>query len=142
MLELTLIPNFKNAFHALMVVLHARPVMIVLNADQTTLWMLNQDFVLKFVVMEKDTLLNVMMVTTLMEMDVQKIVTLKLDSHVMVDHQALKTAVQPFFQLPSQLKTEVNQDFMEKSFLMLDLTTCQRPFFNQLMIVEITATLC
>ena len=100
----------------------------------------NQDFVLKSVVMERDTLLNVMMETTLMGMDVQRIVTSKLDSHVMVDHQALKTAVQPFFQLPSQLKTEVNQDFMEKSFLMSDLTTYQRPFFNQPMIVRITAT--
>lgn len=91
--------------------------------------------------MEKDTLFNVMMETTLMEMDVQKIVTLKLDSHVMVDHQALKIAVQPFFQLPSQLKTEVNQDFMEKSFLMSDLTTYQRLSFNQPMIVRTTATL-
>jgi hypothetical protein len=74
------------------------------------------DFVLKFVVMERDILLNVMMVTTLMVTDVQKIVTLRLDSHVMAVHQALKTAVQLFFHLSSQLKTEVNQDFMERSF--------------------------
>jgi len=74
------------------------------------------DFVLKFVVMERDTLLNVMMETTLMVTDAQKIVTLRLDSHVMAVHQALKTAVQLFFHLSSQLKTEVNQDFMERSF--------------------------
>lgn len=74
------------------------------------------DFVLKFVVMERDTLLNVMMETMLMVMDVQKIVTLRLDSHVMAVHQALKTAVQLFFHLSSQLKIEVNQDFMERSF--------------------------
>lgn len=74
------------------------------------------DFVLKFVVMERDTLLNVMMETMLMVMDVQKIVTLRLDSHVMAVHQALKTAVQLFSHQSSQLKTEVNQDFTERSF--------------------------
>ena len=103
--------------------------------------MLNLAFVWKFAVMERDTLLNVMMETTLMVMDVQRIVTLKSDSLVMAVHQALKTAVQPFFQLLSQLKTEVNQDFMEKSFLMSDLTTYQRLSFNQPMIVRTTATL-
>lgn len=141
MLELTLIPNFKNAFHALMDVFHAKLVTTVLNADQTTIWMLNLAFVLKFAVMERDTLLNVTMETTLMVMDVQRIVTLKLDSLVMAVHQALKIAVQPFSQLPFQLKTEVNQDFTEKSFLMSDLTIYQEPFFNQPMIAEIIATL-
>ena len=91
--------------------------------------------------MERDTLLNVMMETTLMVMDVQKIVTLKSDSLVMAVHQALKIAVQPFSQLPFQLKTEVNQDFMEKSFLMSDLTIYQEPFSNQPMIAEIIVTL-
>lgn len=103
--------------------------------------MLNLAFVLKFAVMERDTLLNVTMETTLMVMDVQKIVTLKSDSLVMAVHQALKIAVQPFSQLPFQLKTEVNQDFMEKSFLMSDLTIYQEPFSNQPMIAEIIVTL-
>lgn len=103
--------------------------------------MLNLAFVLKFVVMERDTLLNVMMETTLMVMDVQKIVTLKSDSLVMAVHQALKTVVQLFFQLPFQFKTEVNQDFTERSFSTSDLTIYQKPFFNQPMIVEIIATL-
>ncbi len=91
--------------------------------------------------MERDTLLNVMMETTLMVMDVQRIVTLKSDSLVMAVHQALKTAVQPFSHPLFQLKTEVNQDFTEKSFLMSDLTIYQKPFFNQPMIAEIIATL-
>lgn len=103
--------------------------------------MLNLAFVFKFVVMERDTLLNVMMETTLMVMDVQRIVTLKLDSLVMVVHQALKIAVQLFFQVPSQLKTEVNQDFTERSFLTSDLTIYQEPFFNQQTIAETIVTL-
>lgn len=76
-----------------------------------------------------------------MVMDVQRIVTLKSDSLVMAVHQALKTAVQPFSHPLFQLKTEVNQDFTEKSFLMSDLTIYQEPFFNQPMIAEIIATL-
>ena len=73
--------------------------------------------------------------------DVQKIVRLKSDSLVMAVHQALETAAQPFFQLFFQLKTEVNQDFMEKLFSTSDLTIYQKPFFNQPMIAEIIATL-
>lgn len=103
--------------------------------------MLNLAFVLKFVVMERDTLLNVMMETTLTVMDVQRIVTLKLDSLAMVVHQVLKTVVQLFFQVPFQLKTEVNQDFSERSFLTSDLTIYQEPFFNQQTIAETIVTL-
>lgn len=82
-----------------------------------------------------------MMEITLMVMDVQRIVTFKLDSLVMVVHQALKIAVQLFFHLPFQLKTEVNQDFTERSFLTSDLTIYQKPFFNQPTIAEIIVTL-
>jgi hypothetical protein len=64
--------------------------------------------------MEKDILLIVMMEITLMAMDAVKIVTLKLDTLVMVDHQVLKIHAQLFFQVPSRLNQEVNQDFMEK----------------------------
>lgn len=103
--------------------------------------MLNLAFVLKFVVMERDTLLNVMMEIMSMVMDVQRIATSKLDSLVMVVHQALKTVVQLFFHLPFQLKTEVNQDFTERSFLTSDSTIYQKPFFNQPTIAEIIVTL-
>lgn len=64
MLELISILNFKNACHALMVALPARPATIALNADLTMLLIQRLDFVLKFAVMEKDTLQNVMMATT------------------------------------------------------------------------------
>lgn len=58
-------------------VLHARLATTVLNVDQTTILMSEVDFVLKFVEMEKDTLLNAMMEITSMEMDAVKIVKLK-----------------------------------------------------------------
>jgi hypothetical protein len=77
--------------------------------------MLKLDFVLKFVVMEKDILQNVMTEITLMVMDAVKIVDSKLVSHAMEDLQALKTLVLPQFQLFFQLKTEDNQGYSEKS---------------------------
>lgn len=77
--------------------------------------MLKLDFVLKFVVMEKDILQTVMTEITLMVTDAVKIVNFKLVSHVMGDLQALKTPVLLQFQLYFQLKTEDNQDYLEKS---------------------------
>jgi hypothetical protein len=64
--------------------------------------------------MERDILLIVMMEITLMVMDAVKIVTLKSDTLVMVDHQVQKIHAQLFFQVPFQFNQEVNQDFMEK----------------------------
>ncbi len=77
--------------------------------------MLKLDFVLKFVVMEKDILQTVMTEITLMVTDAVKIVNSKLVSHAMGDLQALKTPVLLQFQLYFQLKTEDNQDYLEKS---------------------------
>ena len=77
--------------------------------------MLKLDFVLKFVVMEKDILQNVMTEITLMVTDAVKIADSKLVSHAMEDLQALKTLVLPQFQLFFQLKTEDNQGYSEKS---------------------------
>ncbi len=90
--------------------------------------MLKPDFVFKFVVTEKDILLNAMMEITLMVMDVAKIVKPKSDSLAMVDLQAQKTPVLLQFQLPFPSKTEDNQDFTEKSFSTSDLTTFQKLF--------------
>jgi hypothetical protein len=84
------------------------------------------DFVSKFVVMEKDTLYHVMMEIMSMVTDVLKIVKFKSVSHVMVDHQALKTAAQQFFLQPFLSKAEDNQDFTEKSFLTSDSTIFQK----------------
>lgn len=90
--------------------------------------------------MEKDTLLVVMMEITLMAMDAAEIVMLKLDTHVMVVHQAQKTAALLFFLQPFQLNQEANQDSMEKLFSTLDLTIFQRPFFHQPMTADKIAT--
>ncbi len=112
---LSLILNSKSAFHALMDVLHARLATIVLNADRTTLLMPKPDFALKSVVMERDTLLNVMMETTLMVMDAARTVESKSASHATEVHQLPKTHARPFSQQPFQLKTKANQDFTERS---------------------------
>lgn len=48
--------NFKNVFHALMDVYHAKLVMIVLCVDLIIFLIQRADFVSKFVVMEKDIL--------------------------------------------------------------------------------------
>jgi hypothetical protein len=64
--------------------------------------------------MVKSILLAVMMVTTSMAMDAVKIVTFKLDSHVMVDLQAQKIPARPYCHQLFQLKTEANQDFTER----------------------------
>lgn len=74
------------------------------------------DFVLRFAVMERDTLLNVMMETTSMVMDAARTVTLKLDSHATEVHQAQRTHAAPFSHLPFPLNQEVKQDFTERSF--------------------------
>jgi hypothetical protein len=116
MSQLSSILNFKNAFHALMDVFHARLATIVLNADPTTILMLRLAFALKFAVMERDTPLNVMMETTSTVTDVAEIAELKSDSHATEVHQLPETPAVPFFHQPYQFKTEVNQDFTEKSF--------------------------
>lgn len=116
MSELSSTHNSKNVFHALMDVSHARLATIVLNADPTTHLMPRADFVLKFAVMEKDTLLSAMMETTLMVMDAARIATLKLDSHAMAVHQAPKIHAAPFSHQPFPLSQEANQDFTERSF--------------------------
>jgi hypothetical protein len=112
---LSLILNSKSAFHALMDVLHAKLATIVLNADRTTLSMPRPDFVLNSVVMERDTLLNVMMETTLMAMDAARTAESKSVSHATEVHQLPKTHALPFSQQPFQLKTKANQDFTERS---------------------------
>lgn len=114
--ELTSTLNSKSAFHVLMDAFHARLAMIALNADLTTISMQGLDFVLKFVVMERDTLLNVMMETTLTVMDAARIAKSKSASHVTEVHQLPETHAAPFSHQPFQLKTEVNQDFTERSF--------------------------
>ena len=90
--------------------------MIVLNVDLIILLMLKVDFVLKFVVTEKDILQIVMMEIMLMVMDAVEIVKLKLVSHAMVVHLPQKTAALLFFLQPYQLNQEANQDFMERLF--------------------------
>ncbi len=75
--------------------------------------------------MVRSTLRNVMMVITLMVMDAAKIVTLRLDSHVTVDHQGPGIPAHPCFHHSFQLKTKDNQDFMERWFSMSDSTSCQ-----------------
>jgi hypothetical protein len=114
--QLSSILNSRNVFHALTVVFHAKLVMIVLNADPTTLLMLRLDFVLKSVVMERDTPLNVMMETTSTVTDVAEIVESKSDSHATEVHQLPETHAVPFSHQLFQFKTEVNQDFTERSF--------------------------
>ena len=116
MSELISILNSKNAFHALMDVLLAKLATNVLNADLTTLLTPNPGFAFKSVVMERDTLLNVMMETTSMVTDAAKIAELKSDSHASEVRQLPETRAVPFSHQPSQLKTEVNQDFTERSF--------------------------
>lgn len=116
MLELISILNSKNAFHVQMDALPAKLVMIALNADLTTRLTPNLDFALKSVVMERDTLLNVMMETTSMVTDAAKIAELKSDSHVSEVRQLPETHAVPFSHQPSQLKTEANPDFTERSF--------------------------
>lgn len=106
--------NFKSVFHALMDVLPARPVTIVLNADLTTLLMSNQHFVLKFVVMERDTLHNAMTETTSMVTDAAKIAELKSVSHATEVHQLPETHAAVSSHQLFKLKTEVNQDFTER----------------------------
>ncbi len=96
-------------------VLHAKLATIVLNADRTTLSMPRPDFVLNSVVMERDTLLNVMMETTLMAMDAARTAESKSVSHATEVHQLPKTHALPFSQQPFQLKTKANQDFTERS---------------------------
>ena len=59
--------------------------------------------------MEKDTLYHVMMEIMSIVMDVLKIVKFKSVSHVMVDHQALKTAAQQFFLQPFLSNDLMNQ---------------------------------
>ncbi len=110
-----MIPNYKNVFHALTDVSVARLVTTVLNVDQTTTSMPRADYAFKFVVMVNDTLWNVMMEITSMVMDVQEIVMLRLDSHVMVDHQAPKTVVLLSSPVLSQLSQEDNLVSMERS---------------------------
>ena len=70
--------------------------MIVLNVDLIIYLIQRVVFVLKFVVMERNIHLAVMMEIILMVMDAARIVMLRLDTHVMVDHQALKIPVQQF----------------------------------------------
>ena len=65
-------------------------------------------------VMERDTLQIVTMVTTLTVMVAAETVMSKLVSHVTVDPQAPRMLVPLFSHHPFQLKTEVNQDFTEK----------------------------
>lgn len=115
MSELISILNSKNACLALMDVLPVKLATIALNADLITLLMPNPDFVSKSVVMEKDTLLNVMMETTSMVMDAAKIADLKSDSHASEVHQLQETHAVLFSHQPFQLKTEVNPDFTERS---------------------------
>lgn len=88
--------------------------MIVLNVDLTILLTLKLGFVLKYVVMEKDTLQNAMMEITLMAMDAAETVKLKLDFHAMVALQAQKIFAALNYQQPSQSKIEDNQDYTEK----------------------------
>lgn len=114
MSELTLTANCKNVSHVRMDVSVARLVMIVLNADLTTSLIQELHCVWKSVVMVKSTLQTVMMAIMLMATDAARIVTLRLDSHVTVDHQAAEIPAQPCFHQPSQSKTEDNQDFSEK----------------------------
>jgi cell division GTPase FtsZ len=115
-LELSSILNFKSAFHVQTDVLRVRLVTIALNADLITLLMSNLDFALKSAVMEKDTLLNVMMETMSMVMDAARIAESKSASHALEVHQLQKTHAVLFFPQTFQLKAEANPDFMERSF--------------------------
>lgn len=114
MLQLISILKLKNAFHALTDASPVRLVMIVLNADLTTPSMPNLGFVLKFVVMEKDTLLNVMMETMLTEMGAVGIAELKWVSHVSEVHQLPETHAVLFYHQPLRLKIEASLDFLER----------------------------
>jgi hypothetical protein len=114
--ELFSIHNSKSAFHALMDVSPARLATTVLNADPIMFLMPRADFVLKFVVMPRDTLHNVMMEITSMVMGAAGIAESKSDSHATVVHQAPEMLAAPFCHQPFRLKTEVNQDFSERLF--------------------------
>lgn len=87
----------KSASHALMDVSAVRPATTALNADLITFSIQELHCVWKSVVMAKNTLQTVMMETMSMGMDAARTVTLKLDSHATVVHQAPKMPVQPFF---------------------------------------------
>jgi hypothetical protein len=110
----SLIISFKNVYLVLMDALVVKIVMIVINVDLIIIFIQQVDYVLKYVVMEKDILLVVMMVIILMEMDVVEIVKYKLDSHVMAVHHKPKIHVHLYCQLKFHSKIEDNQDFMEK----------------------------
>jgi len=116
MSEHSLTANFKNVSHALTDVWPAKLVTTALNADLTTLLTLCLDSVLKFVEMERDILLNVMMKTTLMGMVAARIVELKSVSHASAVHQLPEIHAVLFYQLPFQYKTEDNQNFMGRLF--------------------------
>lgn len=90
--------------------------MIVLNVDLITSLMPKLVFVMKFVVMEKDILQDVMMEITSMVTDAAEIVMLKSGSHAMEVLQAQKIPAALPYQLPFLLKIEDNQDYTEKSF--------------------------
>ena len=114
--ELTSILNFKNVCHALMDALPARHATIVLNADQIMPLILKADFALKFAVMQRDTPQSAMTEITLMVMDAARIVELKLDFRASAVHQIQETPAALLCHLLFQLKTEVNQDYSERSF--------------------------
>jgi hypothetical protein len=109
-----------------MVVSVAEIVMIVVNVDLIMFFKLKLDYVLKYVVMEKDILQVVMMVIILMVMDVVKIVKYKLVIHVMVDQPTQEIHAQVFYQVKSHSKIKVNQDFMVKLSSMSKLTIFQK----------------
>ncbi len=125
MSEPSLTANCKSVSHAQMGVSVARLVMIVFSAGRIIILIPNRHCVWRSVVMVRSTLRNVMMVITLMVMDAARIVILRLDSHVTVDHQRPRIPAHPCFHHPFQLKTEDNQDFMERWFSMSDSTSFQ-----------------
>lgn len=92
------------------------------NADLITSLIQLLDFVLKSVVMERDTHPVVMTETTMMETDAAKIAELKSDSHVMEDLPTLPTLAAQPFPLPFLSKKEDNHTCMAKSFLTSDST--------------------
>jgi hypothetical protein len=116
MSEPFLTPSCKSVSHVLMDASVVRLATIVLNAGLTIFLIQDLHCVYKFVVMVRSTLQTVMMAIMLMVMDAAWIVTLKLDSHVMVDHQAPRIHAQLYFRQPFQFKTEDNQDSTEKLF--------------------------
>ena len=113
MLAHSLIVNFKNVYHVQMDVLVVKTVMIVHNVGLIIIY-IQVDFVLKYVVMEKDIHLVVMMEIIIMEMDAPMTVKFKLDSLVMEVHPILKICVQLYYQQKFHLKIEDNRDFLER----------------------------